>query len=207
VSTWRIDLPATTNAFDITTIEDVVMQLRYTARDGGADFQSTVSAAMAGGKSKPENMPARLVRASIEQPGAWDAFINPSAGTASAALSLDLARFPSVPGGGTLTVRNIEAVAQGMNGVPFSLALTVGVPGTTTTYRLTTPDSKSVAFSASKLSNPSDTSVPPTPIPFTPVSRPDPLNGPWLWTFTAAPSADLTGLAELWVRVTYTQGV
>jgi hypothetical protein len=147
-------------------------------------------------------MPARLVRASVDQPAAWDAFIGDSTGTPGGVLSVDLAKFPYVPGGGTLTVRNVEAVAQGQNGSIVKLSLPLGVPGSTATYTLTTPDATSVSFGASTLL---DTSKTP-PGPFGAVTRPDPLAGPWLWTFTADPSVDLSGLVELWLRVTYTQG-
>lgn len=36
VSRWRIELPIETNAFDIDTVSDVIFQLSYTAREGGA---------------------------------------------------------------------------------------------------------------------------------------------------------------------------
>lgn len=36
VSRWRIELPVETNAFDIDTVSDLVFQLSYTAREGGA---------------------------------------------------------------------------------------------------------------------------------------------------------------------------
>jgi hypothetical protein len=35
VSRWRIDLPIETNAFDFATISDIVLELGYTAREGG----------------------------------------------------------------------------------------------------------------------------------------------------------------------------
>jgi Tc toxin complex TcA C-terminal TcB-binding domain len=35
ISRWRIDLPMETNAFDFATISDIVLELGYTAREGG----------------------------------------------------------------------------------------------------------------------------------------------------------------------------
>ncbi|MFM0007486.1 hypothetical protein PQR57_41890 [Paraburkholderia dipogonis] len=36
ISRWRIELPIETNAFDIDTVSDLIFQLSYTAREGGA---------------------------------------------------------------------------------------------------------------------------------------------------------------------------
>jgi hypothetical protein len=44
VSTWRLSLPLATNRFDFQGISDVVVKLRYTARDGGARFRQEVTA-------------------------------------------------------------------------------------------------------------------------------------------------------------------
>lgn len=42
VSTWRLSMPKQTNRIDFGTISDVVLQLRYTALDGGAPFRDQV---------------------------------------------------------------------------------------------------------------------------------------------------------------------
>jgi hypothetical protein len=43
VSTWRLSMPKTTNHFDFNTITDVILQLRYTANDGGAKLRADVT--------------------------------------------------------------------------------------------------------------------------------------------------------------------
>lgn len=43
VSTWRLSMPKATNRFDFQTITDVIVQLRYTAYDGGARLRQEVS--------------------------------------------------------------------------------------------------------------------------------------------------------------------
>jgi hypothetical protein len=45
-STWRIDLPKDYRAFDYTTITDAVLQLRYTAREGGERLRDAATAAI-----------------------------------------------------------------------------------------------------------------------------------------------------------------
>jgi hypothetical protein len=42
ISTWRIEMPAKFRQFDPNTITDVVVHLKYTARDGGSTFRTTV---------------------------------------------------------------------------------------------------------------------------------------------------------------------
>jgi hypothetical protein len=43
VSTWRLSMPKSTNHFDFHTITDVLVQLRYTAYDGGAKLRQDVT--------------------------------------------------------------------------------------------------------------------------------------------------------------------
>jgi hypothetical protein len=42
ISTWLIELPATFRQFDYDTISDVILHMRYTARDGGAAYRTLV---------------------------------------------------------------------------------------------------------------------------------------------------------------------
>ena len=46
VSRWRLELPTWTPQFDYDTISDVVLHLRYTARDGGLALRSKAAAAL-----------------------------------------------------------------------------------------------------------------------------------------------------------------
>lgn len=46
ISTWQIELPADTNTFDRSTISDVVLHVRYTARDGGEDLKTAALGAL-----------------------------------------------------------------------------------------------------------------------------------------------------------------
>jgi hypothetical protein len=43
VSTWRLQMPKATNRFSVEAISDVVLSLRYTARDGGTRFRDAVT--------------------------------------------------------------------------------------------------------------------------------------------------------------------
>ena len=46
VGTWRIEMPAKFRQFDPNSITDVVIHLKYTARDGGSTFRTTVENAL-----------------------------------------------------------------------------------------------------------------------------------------------------------------
>lgn len=47
IGTWRLELPATYPSFDYATISDVVLHMRYTAKDGGDDFRQRVESSIA----------------------------------------------------------------------------------------------------------------------------------------------------------------
>ena len=83
ISRWRFELPAEFRAFDYGTITDLVLQIRYTARDGGAalkaDAAGRVRSAMAAqnaeivrgrrrGRPGPRLQPPARVRRRVGQP-------------------------------------------------------------------------------------------------------------------------------------------
>jgi hypothetical protein len=68
VSRWRLELPPETNAFELETFTDVVLQLNYTAREGGEDLRRTAS------ESAQGRLPGdgwRLFDVRHEFPDAW----------------------------------------------------------------------------------------------------------------------------------------
>lgn len=77
ISTWQIELPKDTNAFDFDTISDVILQLRYTARDGGAALQAAASKAAQLLIADAARQPlARLFSLRHEFPTEWHRFVN-----------------------------------------------------------------------------------------------------------------------------------
>jgi hypothetical protein len=178
VSTFQIDLPPGSNPFDVSRLEDIVLHLKYTARYGGDAFRDAVKATLPS--------PAQgiwLIRVAADRATAWYAFMNPASG-ASPTLALDITQdqFPYLPGGGAVKITNIQAAAQGpafQTATPATLAFTVTPPaGTGAPFQVTAPTW--TAFGG-------------TPSLGT-------------WTFTLAPNTDLSGLAELWILVSYTMG-
>jgi hypothetical protein len=64
ISDWRMELPLDTNAFDFDTITDVILHLRYTARDGGETLKTAAWAATFGHSNQitpPRKEPAAAI--------------------------------------------------------------------------------------------------------------------------------------------------
>lgn len=84
ISTWQIELPMDTNAFDFDTISDVVLHLRYMARDGGAALRAAASNALQLLIAETANKPlARLFSLRHELPNEWNRFLHPADPAAS----------------------------------------------------------------------------------------------------------------------------
>lgn len=93
VSQWRLELPTGAPQFDYDTISDVVLHLRYTARDGGLALRSTATEALLariGAASAVGS--ARLLSVRHEFPTEWARFTTsvPSGQPPTAPLTLTL---------------------------------------------------------------------------------------------------------------------
>jgi len=106
-SSWRLELPATVRSFDYETISDVILTIRYTAREGGSVFGDGVQTGLADALQALQRADAiaepekgvgqvRLFSARAEFPDAWRAFIAEGTGGGAADLEFDLneERFP-----------------------------------------------------------------------------------------------------------------
>jgi hypothetical protein len=99
ISDWRAELPRDTNRFDFATITDLVLHVRYTARDGSELLKQ---AARNGLLASPSTRTAGLQTSGLHMlsakhdfAAAWIQFLNPADPT-TASLRLDLTseRFP-----------------------------------------------------------------------------------------------------------------
>jgi hypothetical protein len=186
ISTFKIDLPATSNPFDIGRLEDLVLHLKYTARDGGGAFRNAVVSAL-----KPPPSGFWLIRVAADRPTAWFQFLNPPAGATNRTLELDLAQeqFPYLPGGGTVNISSLKAAVQLNAGaqspsLPLSFTVTPPTPagGSASTFPFAVGNATPfVVFSGSPLAL-------------------------GTWTFALPTTTDLTGVSELWILLSYTMG-
>ena len=83
ISDWRIEMPLETNAFDFESISDVILHLRYTARDGGDSLKRAAQAAL-------PSTGIQLFSARHEFPTEWYRFIHPEGATGDQILRFSL---------------------------------------------------------------------------------------------------------------------
>ena len=118
VSTWRLDMPRAANRFDFESLTDVIVHLRYTALDGGAEFRRAVT-----GYDAVRTFAGRC-EISLRQtfPAAW--------GRARAALEGQRRAQQQRVAQGGAGVPGGAGGAGGAAGEPSALSLTVNPPGT-----------------------------------------------------------------------------
>lgn len=112
ISRWRIDLPTETNAFDFNTISDIVVQIKYTAREGGNALKTAAAAALNKLLEDVKNAPlARLFRLKHEFPTDWHRFLHPSdlnATSQTLTMKLGHDRFPFQFRGKTIKFSQVD---------------------------------------------------------------------------------------------------
>jgi receptor-binding and translocation channel-forming TcA subunit of Tc toxin len=72
ISRWRLELPSEIRQFDYDTISDVILHVRYTARDGGARLKKLAASHALGFIAQVA--PVRLFSVRHEFPNEWAKF-------------------------------------------------------------------------------------------------------------------------------------
>ena len=90
ISSWQIELSQAANTFDFQTVSDVVVQINYTARNGGTQLAKAATGAL------PAQPPAQvaLFRSSIDFNAQWIQFITPAGAAPTLTWTLTPAIFP-----------------------------------------------------------------------------------------------------------------
>ena len=92
ISTWNLSLPGQLRSFDYTTISDVILHIRYTARQGGDQLAAQASSELTTMLDKAgQASQALLFCLRYDFPTQWSAFVN---GTGDFAVTLDRQFFP-----------------------------------------------------------------------------------------------------------------
>jgi peptidoglycan hydrolase-like protein with peptidoglycan-binding domain len=131
ISNWRITLNSVFRQFDYSTIADVVLHVRYTARDGGSAFASTVASAvktqlnaitLAGNRKGLY----RMFSARHEYGTNWARFLNPGTGK-DQVLTIEMPpdRFPFFASGMDIKVGGIDVLAHTADAGDYTLVITV----------------------------------------------------------------------------------
>lgn len=105
VSRWRLEMPRESNRFDFNTISDVVVHLKYTARDAGENLKREAKLVV----NRTPRAGTRLFRARHEFVNDWHRFLHPDATAMGQTLNLDLKpeQFPFHFQGQRITVNQV----------------------------------------------------------------------------------------------------
>jgi peptidoglycan hydrolase-like protein with peptidoglycan-binding domain len=123
VSQWRLDLPAGRNQFDLSSLRDVVLHLRYTARAGGP---ALVAAARANLDAVLPAAGTLLLALHQDFAAEWVRFLRPEAGGVQALrIALDQRHLPFFARGrGAATLTGLDLVLEGAAGQTYQLEVT-----------------------------------------------------------------------------------
>jgi hypothetical protein len=150
-SDWHIELPKEFRQFDYDTISDVVLHVRYTAREGGgllkqraiSELQTAINEIIT---AENEKGFARLFSLGHELPSEYRRFLEGTAGEQTLTLPLAKDRFPYLLHSRTIQVNRVEMLIK----LSGEFAVT---DGSGTTFTLTFPDeSTAITFDLSAAS-------------------------------------------------------
>jgi hypothetical protein len=111
ISRWRIDLPKDNNAFDFNTLSDVIIHMKYTAREGGDILKNAAKKAMQDAIADAEqNLLARFFNIKHEFPTEWQRFLTAADDTGDHIQTLKIPkdRFPFLFQGRIITINRID---------------------------------------------------------------------------------------------------
>ncbi|HLZ85731.1 MAG TPA: hypothetical protein VKQ52_00770, partial [Puia sp.] len=124
ISLWRLQLPSAIRQFDYDTISDVIVHVKYTAREGGdalslaasTNIKNAVNAMLV---SQKDTGLFRLFDFRHEFPTEWYKFLNPVNPTDQQVLSVNIGpeRFPYFTQGYHIKITSIDLIAETPNPV------------------------------------------------------------------------------------------
>ena len=115
-STWQFSLPTEFKAFDYDTIADLVLHVRYTARDGGAAYSSSVALGLVDAVNAIETAASPvslklLVSVRHDFPSEWRA-LQAEGGDARREIRIDASLFPYFVRG-NLSISAVHTITSG----------------------------------------------------------------------------------------------
>ncbi len=145
VSSWRLEMPKSSNLIDFDSISDVVIRLRYLALDGGATFSASVQQLV-------DSIPytgQRAFNLAVDFPGAWYAFMHPASGAREQSDEFEMLRTYFPPNITITQLTQVFAKAAMATGVSLGGTLTatleIGSGGSKVTETLTFEASTGIA--------------------------------------------------------------
>lgn len=117
ISNWRFKLPEEFRAFDYNSISDVILHIRYTARNGGEPLANSAKAAVRSQLNALHQLPTttetglvQVLSLRHEYPTEWSQLQSGVDGTIC--ITLDKARFPYFVSGETVSLVHFGALAR-----------------------------------------------------------------------------------------------
>ncbi|MEO6980787.1 MAG: hypothetical protein ABI113_20500, partial [Mucilaginibacter sp.] len=143
ISLWHLELPAAVRQFDYNTISDVIIHLKYTARDGGDLLKTSAKTNLTARinqmlvSTKDKGL-MRVFSAKNDLPTEWYRFLNPVNATDDQVLTLNLDQtaFPLFTQGRTIKIKTIELVADSTK-IPINGLKVTPAPTAPTAINLT----------------------------------------------------------------------
>ncbi len=128
VGRWRLELDPDCNRFDLDSVTDMVLQLRYTARDGGQVLRKKAKEHFKKKLADAENtVLTRLFSLRHEFPTEWNRFVNaPASATFTITVDLAITRFPYLAQGRNIVIRQANAIASVKSSAAASLTIAPG---------------------------------------------------------------------------------
>jgi hypothetical protein len=138
ISQWQIDLPKETNHFDFDTISDVVLHLRYTARDGG---EALGAAALDAVRAALPTAGTVLLDLQHAFPSEWHRFLHPAGAGDEQVLRVELTpeHFPFFTRGSTVNVTRIQLVGELSEAGAYDVIVEPPQPGAPLTFTRSSP--------------------------------------------------------------------
>jgi len=109
VSRWRIELPPENNHFDLDTMNDLIMHLSYTTREGGEILRQAANSAAQ--KYLPGDG-VRLFDLKQELPEAWQLFSEDGGSQKQVRIKLSQNMFPFLPGHRNISINQIGLLIE-----------------------------------------------------------------------------------------------
>lgn len=130
ISRWRIDMPQDCNAFDFKTLSDVVLHLKYTAREGGEILRKAAKDAVQKAIEDTENDTlARMFTLKHEFPSEWHRFLSiaeTTTGDHVQKFAVTQERFPFYLRGKDILINKVHLFAVPKN-APLEAPLTINL--------------------------------------------------------------------------------
>jgi hypothetical protein len=131
ISSWRLELPKEVRQFDYNTISDVILHVKYTAREGGSSLRGLAETSLQEklGEIKQQNQQGLHIAINMKHdlPNEWHLF--KKNGTVD--LQIDKSKLPYFVQSLDVEIENVMFIAQVKNN-PASYSISINIDGSET---------------------------------------------------------------------------